>query len=418
MIHVRKAQEIKGAVSISGAKNASLPIIVAACLPDEDIRLSNVPVELNDVQVLVSVLRDLGFLIDQNGHELVFRNSQVKDILSDVPFEASKIRYSLLLLPLLLSLRGAVNNPLPGGCNLGDRKYDIHLDLLQKMGAGIHDSGTAITGSLSGRFKGADLSFHIATTSGTESAIIAAAKSEGVTRIKNANTRPEVLDLIHFLNGLGAKITFSTRYIEIQGVSTLSGGSYQILPDSHEAMSYIILAAMAQGEVKINNFDGRYLVEDLELMERIGVDVFRWQGDLYVSAKDKNLKPFSMATSPYPGINSDMQPLLAALAATIPGESIITDTRFNNRFQYVNEFAKMSIDIVNYENCAVIQGGKPIIGTQLFATDLRAGAALTFLSCVAQGKSTIDNFYQVERGYVDILGKLNDLGADILDERR
>lgn len=418
MISIRKADGIAGDINISGAKNASLPIIVAACLADGEVRLTNVPVELNDVQVLVAVLKELGFFIDQDGHELLFRNSLIQHVNSHVSTEASKIRSSLLLLPLLLSLNGQVVNPLPGGCNLGDRKYDIHLDLLQKMGAQIIDNGEVIAGNLKGRFHGADLSFHIATTSGSESAILAAVKSKGITRVRNANTRPEVLDLINFFNGLGAKITYSTRYIEIEGVDSLSGGTYDILPDSHEAMSYIILAAMARGELKVNSFDGRYLVEDLELMERIGVEVFRWQGDLYVSARNRELKPFSMATSPYPGINSDMQPLLAALATTIPGESIITDTRFNNRFQYVDEMRKLQADIVNYENCAIVQGGKPLRGTDLYATDLRAGAALTFLACVADGESTVDNFYQVERGYADIIGKLKHLGANLADMRQ
>jgi UDP-N-acetylglucosamine 1-carboxyvinyltransferase len=405
--------KIFGEINLSGAKNSALPIIIAACLSSEDVVLENVPIALNDVQVLISVLRDIGYIIEENGNSLYFKEPNKQLIKSVVNNEAAKIRYSLLLLPLLLSARGEISNPSPGGCNLGDRKYDIHLDLLQKMGAKIEDSNGRITGSLQGNFKGCELLFHTATTSGSESAIIAAAISEGRTIIKNANTRPEVIDLINFLNHLGAKIKYKTRYIEIEGVKRLFGGRYQVISDRHEGVSYIILAAMARGEIKINDFSTRFIREDIELLQKIGVDVFEWGNAVFVSAKNKQLNPFSMATSPYPGINSDMQPLFAALAATIRGESIITDTRFTDRFQYVEEFKKLGVDIVNYQNCAIIQGGNTLSGTDVYATDLRAGAALTLLGLVAQGTTRIQNFYQTERGYVDIINKITKVGGKI-----
>ena len=178
----------------------------------------------------------------------------------------------------------------------------------------------------------------------------------------------------------------------------------------------MILAAMLRSEIMIHDLTLQYIQEDVTLLRQIGVDIFEWGGNVYVSAKNKNLKPFSMATSPYPGINSDMQPLLAALACTIEGESIVTDTRFTQRFQYVDEFKKFGLDIVNYENCAVIHGAKTISGANVFATDLRAGAALTFLGCWANGITTVDNYYQTLRGYVGILEKLKSLGVSIEEE--
>lgn len=410
MITVLGGKEIFGEINLSGAKNSALPIIVAACLASDDVVLNNIPVALNDVQVLIAVLRDLGYKIVVEGNSLYFNKPNMQTISTVVSDEASKIRYSLLLLPLLLSARGKVSNPSPGGCNLGDRKYDIHLDLLQRLGAQIDDNLERITGKLEDGFKGCELLFHTATTSGSESAIIAAAISKGKTIIKNANTRPEVIDLINFLNHLGAKITYKTRYIEIEGVDKLDGGEYEIISDSHEGVSYIILAAMTRSEIKINNFNTKFIKEDVELLRSIGVEIFKWHNDLYVSAKNRELRPFSMATSPYPGINSDMQPLLAALATTIQGESIITDTRFTERFQYVEEFLKLGADIDNYQNCAIIQGGKTLTGAAVYATDLRAGAALTFLAAVAQGKTTIENYYQTERGYANIFEKMQGLG--------
>ncbi len=413
MICINGADRIFGEIELSGAKNAALPLLVAACLCDEDVTLHNMPTELNDVKVMVSILEDLGFLVEVHDHSITIKEPKKTEVSSIVPEQAGKIRYSLLLLPLLLGKNGKVVMPVPGGCKLGDRKYDIHIDTLNKLGAQMVESDTSISGMLEDGFSGTELLFHIATTSGSEGAIIAAALSKGKTVIKNANTRPEVIDLIDFLNSMGARITYKTRYIEIEGVERLHGGEYTIIKDSHEAVSYMILAAMLRSEIVIRDFDLQFIQEDVALLRQIGIDVFEWGGNVYVSAKGKELRPFSMATSPYPGINSDMQPLLAALACTIEGESIITDTRFTERFQYVSEFKKFGIDIVNYENCAVIHGSKPLNGTHVYATDLRAGAALTFLGSWCMGTTTIDNYYQTLRGYVGIVDKLKKLGVDI-----
>ena len=221
--------------------------------------------------------------------------------------------------------------------------------------------------------------------------------------------------MINFLNKMGADITYKTRYIEINGVKELFGGEYTIIKDSHEAVSYMILAAMLRSEIVIKEFNIDYITEDVRLLRHIGVDVFTWGKNVYITAKGKRLEPFSMATAPYPGINSDMQPLFAALACTIEGESIVTDTRFTERFQYVNEFRKFGLDIENYENCAVIHGRQFIKGEKVFATDLRAGAALTFLGCWARGITQIDNYYQTERGYVNNVEKLRQLGVKIYE---
>lgn len=416
MVIINGAKKVFGEIVLSGAKNSALPLLVAACMCRETVRLKNIPVELNDVKVLISILKKIGYKITVQDHDVIIHEPARSNVESNIPDEASKIRYSLLLLPLLLTQNGTVKDPIPGGCKLGDRKYDIHVETLRKLGAIIDESEKYISGTLSGKFVGNELLFHIATTSGSESAILAAVLAKGKTIIKNANTRPEVLDMINFLNAMGADISYRTRFIEINGVNELHGGEYTIIKDSHEAVSYMILAAMMRSEIVIKDFDLTFIEEDVKLLRQIGVDIFEWGGNVYVSAKGKELKPFSMATSPYPGINSDMQPLLAALACTIEGESIVTDTRFTERFQYVNEFRKFGFDIVNYENCAVIHGTKCIQGTSVFATDLRAGAALTFLGCWANGTTMIDNYYQTQRGYVGIIEKLQSLGVSVHGE--
>ena len=416
MVVIHGTDRVFGQIELSGAKNAALPMLAAACFCSETVQLNNMPVELNDVKVMISILREIGYQVDTEGHSITIKDPAKAELKTTIPDTAGRIRYSLLLLPLLLYRTGKVKNPSPGGCKLGDRKYDIHLDSLNKLGANMQEDAGYITGTLDHGFAGNELLFHIATTSGSESAILAAVLAEGKTVIKNANTRPEVIDMINFLNAMGADISYKTRYIEINGVKCLKGGEYSIIKDSHEAVSYMILAAMMRSEIVIKNFSLDFIREDVTLLRQIGVDVFEWGGDVFVSAKGKNLKPFSMATSPYPGINSDMQPLLAALACTIEGESIVTDTRFAERFQYVDEFRKFGFDIVNYENCAVIHGAKSIRGTNVYATDLRAGAALTFLGCWADGTTSIENYYQTQRGYVGIIEKLKSLGVEIYEK--
>ena len=413
MISINGGNTIFGEIRLSGAKNAALPILIGACLCSTDVTLHNIPTELNDIKVLISVLTEIGYDIEIKDHSVTIKSPAKSSVTSKVPDDAGKIRSSLLLLPLLLHKNGKVEDPVPGGCKLGDRKYDIHIESLRKLGAKMTEDESGIEGFLHGRFVGNDLRFHVATTTGTETAIIAATISKGKTVIKNANTRPEVIDLINFLNQMGAEITYKTRYVEVNGVEGLHGGEYTVIKDSHEAVSYMILAAMLRSEIVIRDFNLDFIEEDAALLRQIGVEIFEWGGNVYVSAKGKELKPFSMATSPYPGINSDMQPLLAALACTIEGESIITDTRFAQRFQYVDEFRKFGFDIVNYENCAVIHGSRSRPGADVYATDLRAGAALTFLGCWADGVTHIDNYYQTLRGYVGIVGKLNSLGVNI-----
>ncbi len=413
MYIAKEANKIFGKINLSGSKNAALPIITAACLSEEKVILHNVPLQLIDVKILLDLLNDIGFNIKKKDEDkLEFFNKSIK-INHMVPDQAGKIRYSLLFLSLLLHKTGRIKLPLPGGDKIGLRKHDIHINSLKKMGANIIEECDYFDGTLEGDFKGQDLTFHTATTSGTENVIIAATLADGKTIIRNANTRPEVIDLIRFLTTLGASIIFKTRYIEIEGVDRIKGGEFGIMNGRDEALTYIILAGMKRGEVKIKNFNMDNIKTDVTLLKEIGLEIFEWGNDLYASAKNKELKPFSMAISPYPGIESDMQPLYAALAASIEGESIITDMRFTDRFQYVEEFKKFGIDIDNYGNSVIVKGGKELKGTNATATDLRCGVALLLLGSIAKGETKIKNAYQVDRGYISIANKLNSLGCKI-----
>lgn len=397
-------------VKLGGSKNAILPIIAASCLCSEDVTLHNVPTKLNDVKVMLEVLNGLGFknkIVDDS--TVIMLGSQNTDISSDVSEEASLIRYSLLFMSILLSKTGKLNMPSPGGCNFGERKYDIHLDSLIKMGATMEDDCVKIVGDAPNGLKGTDLNFHTATTTGTENVLIAAAMAKGKTTISNAHTNPEVNDMINFLNSVGAKITYKPRYIEVEGVDRLGGGEYTITSDRMEAVTFMILAAIHRSEICIENYSCRDIPVETDLLRNIGVEIFEWGGNIYISAKDKELNPFSMCTGPFPAI-TDMQPLFSALAATIKGQSVITEMRWAERFQYVSQFNKMGIDINNYQNCAVVDGGATIKGADVFSNDLRAGAALTLLATAAEGDSIIRNSYQIGRGYNGFVEKLCGLG--------
>lgn len=411
MYIIEGANTISGGVSLGGAKNIALPVLAAACACGGDVRLENMPLSLNDVRVLIDTLRECGFVIEEDGKTVLVRNSAVKTINPVAPPVAGKIRYSLLLLSLLLQHAGKAAIPLPGGCDIGERKFDIHLDSLEKMGAKTRSDDRQISAEAA-FLSGARLIFHTATTSGTENVLIAAATAKGKTVIENAHTSPEIVSLINFLVQMGAKITWRTRYIEIEGVPALSGGEFTIPPDRNEAVTFMCLAAMARGRVTLKNFDLGNVREDVLLLRRIGAEVEPSGSGAIADAAGKTLEPFHLCTAPFPGI-SDMQTLFAALAATVVGESVITDMRFNTRFAYVGEFRKMGIDIYNYENSGIIYGGKRPAGAAVRATDLRAGAALCLLGAIAKGRTEISNVYQIERGYEDFVEKLRALGVDI-----
>lgn len=416
MYVVEKARRVYGEVMLSGSKNAALPILLSTLLCNDTIILKNVPLELNDIKVAIDILKNFGTIIKKIDNSTIEISNKKQKINKNVLESANYIRSSLLFLSILLNLKDEVYIPLPGGDQIGERKYDIHLASLREMGAEIKEEDKYFQAKINGKFKSRHLNFHTATTTGTENVIIAALFAPGKTVIENANTRPEVIHFINFLNKIGAKITYNTRIVEIEGVDKLYGGEFEIMLGRDEALTYAILAGITRGEICIKNFNLINVQTDVNLLKQIGIDIFEFGNDVYISAKNKQLKPFSMATAPYPGINSDMQPLFAALAATIEGESIITDMRFETRFQYVNEFKKMNINIKNYSNTCIIYGGEAIQGNRVIATDIRCGAALVLLGCVAGDKTIIENSNQIDRGYIDIASKLNYLGCNIKKE--
>ena len=402
-------KRLKGSIRLNGAKNATLPILAASTLTDEEVILKNVPIKLNDVQIMINILKSLGKKIIYEGDRLIITGPLKTHVVP--PELGNRIRYSLLFLGALLNRLGKSCVPNPGGCNIGDRKFDLHIMGLQCMGAQFHIEEDTIEATRD-ELAGTEISFYLPTTSGTQNVILGALSAQGETVLKNANTRPENMDFGDFLKSMGADIKMGNRVAHIKESGVLHGTEYTIMNGPDELVSYIIATAITGGEVRIENADLKYVPTDVKVLREAGVEIFEWGDSVYVSAPNQ-LKQIDIFTTPYPGINSDMQPLYSVFASMANGESTVTDMRFTERFQYVEELAKFGVNIIAYGNCAVIQGGKPLKGSDTIATDLRGGCALVLAGLVAEGTTTIGNISQIERGYIDLPEALRRLGADI-----
>ncbi|SEO25443.1 UDP-N-acetylglucosamine 1-carboxyvinyltransferase [Amphibacillus marinus] len=408
---VTGGKKLNGEVKLSGAKNAALPMIVAACLGEEYTTLRNVPTNLNDVKTLVNILVELGADIIVKGDVVACKRGGFPNHLR-APEKSSSIRYSLLLLGLAAAFSERLSLPLPGGCKIGDRKYDLHIHGLEKLGARIEEETASLFIESNG-LKGSNIEFYLPTTSGTENIIIAAALAEGRTTLLNANTRPEVMQLAELLNAMGADVSCKNRIVDICGKNQIKGGiEISVMPGWDEAVTYAVAAGITNGEIYIPDFNTKYIKEDVRHLNMAGVRVFEWGSSLYISGKSKK-NPFDLFTAPYPGINSDMQPIFAALALVADGTSSIADLRFTDRFQYVSELKKFGADIVSFGNTAIINGGQHLKGSHVNATDLRGGAACILAGLICEGQTTISNVEQIERGYENITTKLTSLGASI-----
>ncbi len=408
---IRGPSKLGGEICVRGAKNAALPILLASAIAERPISLENVPVILEDVQVAVEALEFLGCRVEVSGDHAEVRPGEIKS--TTMPDEiCGRFRSSLLFLGLLAGKCGHARISMPGGCNLGYRKFDLHLDGLRRLGAKV-ELGESHIEVWADRMVGADIDFYLPTTTGTENIMLAACFAKGRTRIFNANTRPEIADLGAFLNTLGANVSVGNRVVEINGVSEFTGGHHRIMSGWDEALTYIMAAGMTKAEICVKDFSLGHVRSDVGYLRGAGLDLFEWGGNVYVSGKDKTLQSFDLFTAPYPGVNSDMQPLFAAFASQCHGETTITDQRFTDRFQYVNQLQKLGMPIESHGNCAVIQGPARLRGGRVEATDLRCGAALILSALVADGTTEIGNAREIYRGYENLVTRMERLGADI-----
>lgn len=400
---------LKGKVKLSGAKNSGLRLQAASILTDDELILTNFPNGLSDAIIHNQMLEVLGKVIKVDGTELTISNGISK---SELIWNDRSIRNTLLIWGATTSKTGYSKVPLPGGCKIGERKYDIHILVLEQLGAKVWEEGDYLCAKVEGRLKGNDIHLPMRSTGATENAIMSATLAEGITTIWNPHIRPEILDLIAMLIKMGAKIEVrGNESIIVEGVEKLHGTTHEVVPDNMEALTFLIAAAVTNGEIEIEDFPTEHLEVPLIYLIESGAKLYK--GPHSVISKESTCYPLEIATGPYPGINSDMQPLLAVYATKAKGLSRIVDLRFPDRFGYASQLEKMGATVEIVQNQLNIKGGDLLTGTEVYADDLRAGAALLIAGMIAEGTTVIHNADQIERGYENFIEKFQSIGANI-----
>lgn len=405
--------KLEGQVRISGAKNAVLPILTASILADEPVTISNVP-HLHDVTTTMGLLGEMGAKIVV-GERLETQVDPTTINNFAAPYHLVRtMRASILVLGPLLARHGQAIVALPGGCAIGSRPVDMHLQAMEKMGAVIEVTNGNINANVNGRLKAATIVFDQVTVTGTENVIMAAVLAQGTSILKNAAREPEVVDLINFLNYLGAKIEGGgTATLKITGVDSLSGGKYGVLPDRIEAGTYLAAAAITRGRVKLKGITPDILEAVLVKFEQAGAVIET--GDDWISLDMQGRRPraVGLRTSPYPGFPTDMQAQFMAINCIADGTATITETIFENRFMHVQEMKRMGANIRLEGHTAICTGVPELTGAPVMATDLRASASLVLAGLAAKGETSVDRIYHIDRGYECIEEKLSQLGANI-----
>jgi UDP-N-acetylglucosamine 1-carboxyvinyltransferase len=401
---------LAGEVSVSGAKNAALPILCAALLTAEPLTITNMP-RLNDVRTMQTLLAQMGVTIEQGDGALTLAAPRVERALA--PYELVKtMRASILALGPLLARCGEARVSLPGGCAIGLRPVDQHVKGLQAMGAAI-DLDHGYIDAKAKRLTGAPFLFDMVTVTGTENLMMAAALAEGVTTLENAAREPEVVDLAECLNAMGARISGAgSDRIVIEGVPRLAGTTHAVMPDRIETGTYLTAAAAAGGEIALRGARADTLQAVLEKLAEAGAEI-RFDEDTIRLSRRGPLKAANVRTAPYPGFPTDMQAQLMALMTIAEGTSVITETIFENRMMHVQELKRLGADIEVEGSTAIVRGVPRLTAATVMATDLRASAGLVIAGLIAEGRTTIDRIYHLDRGYEAIERKLSALGARI-----
>lgn len=408
-------RRLEGEVEISGAKNAVVAILPATILADEPCVIENVP-DISDVEISFRILEELGAKIERLApHTYRVDTTGVNSCC--VPYEsARKMRASYYFMGALLGRFGHARVSMPGGCPLGDRPIDQHLKAFSKLGANCKVDRGMVDITTAEGLKGNQIFFDVVTVGATMNAILAAVKADGLTVIENAAKEPHIVDLASFLNSMGAEIMGAgTDTIKIRGVKYLRATDYAVIPDQIEAGTYMVAAAATRGNVLIKNVIPKHLESIISVMEKIGVNIDQYDDSVRVSV-DGPLVKTSVKTRPHPGFPTDMQPQISALLCLAEGTSMIKEGVSEQRFQYVDELRRMGADVQVDGKVAVIEGTGKLTGAPVKACDLRAGAALMIAGLAATGVTYIEDIFHIERGYADMEGKLNALGACITKE--
>lgn len=411
-IIVRGGNQLNGTVKVEGAKNAVLPVIAASILASKGKSvITDVPT-LADVYTINEVLRNMNADVRFDNNTVTIDASQ--QLMTEAPFEyVRKMRASVLVLGPLLARYGHAKVAMPGGCAIGSRPIDLHLKGFEAMGADVHVGNGFVEANVTGRLKGAKVYLDVPSVGATENLMMAAALADGKTILENCAKEPEIVDLANFLNKMGGKVVGAgTETIRIEGVEYLYGTEHPIIPDRVEAGSYMVAAAVTGGNVLIENAVSEHLRSVISKLEEMNV-IVQEEADGIRVIGPKVLKATDIKTLPHPGFPTDMQSQMMALMLCAEGTSVITETVFENRFMHVEEFRRMNAKMKIEGRSVIIEGSCDLQGAEVAATDLRAGAALIIAGLRAEGFTRVTELKHIDRGYVDLAGKLASLGADI-----
>ncbi|MEM1089536.1 MAG: UDP-N-acetylglucosamine 1-carboxyvinyltransferase [Pseudomonadota bacterium] len=412
-IVIRGGSPLSGSVVASGAKNAVLPILAGSLLCDEPVEIGNVP-HLQDVTTTIELLAQMGaeIIVDER-MRLHVDTTSVNHFYA--PYDLVKtMRASILVLGPLVARYGQANVSLPGGCAIGTRPVNLHIEGLRALGADISVEGGYIKAVSRGRLRGCRIVLDMVTVTGTENIMMAAALADGTTIIENAAQEPEVVDLANFVNTMGGRISGAgTNTIVVEGVERLGGAPYEVLPDRIETGTYLVAGAISGGHIKVRKARPETLDVVLAKLDECGAHLTIGEDFIELDMAGRRPKAVDVTTSPFPGFPTDMQAQFTALNAIAEGTGTITETVFENRFMHVQELQRLGADIQLRGNTAIIKGVESMTGAELMATDLRASACLVLAGLAAEGETIVDRIYHIDRGYENIEEKLKALGANI-----
>ena len=412
-LEIRGGKQISGVIKISGSKNATLPILASTILTNKKIIIRNIPI-VRDVETMATLLNTIGSTVKLNKTKKTIEILNNKALKTFASYNLLKtMRAGVLVLGPLLAKYGTAKVSLPGGCSIGSRPIDLHLNALKKMGANIKVKNGYINASAKNGLKGCLINFPKISVGATENILIASCFSKGKTKLRNCATEPEVIDLINFLRKLGCKINqIGKRSIDVVGVKNLKPATHKVIFDRIEAGTYIIAGALTNGNIKITNINPKIISTEINLLKKMKVKI-KMKKNYIIVKRSKKIKSINTATKPYPGFPTDLQAQIMVLMTKATGISTIKENIFENRFMHVSELRRMGANIQITGNKAKIDGGNILYGAEVMATDLRASVCLVLAGLIAKEKTIVNRIYHLDRGYEDIEKKLSNCGAQI-----
>ena len=410
-LEVLGANKLKGQINISGSKNASLPILAATLLSRKKIYLNNLP-KVKDIETMINLIQSLGSKVKFDNKKLIIDNSKQQKKIASYNLMKT-MRAGILVLGPLLAKFGSAKVSLPGGCAIGTRPVDIHLKALSKLGVKYKIIEGYVHATAPKGLKGSKIRFPKISVGATENLIIAASLAKGTTILSNCAIEPEIKDLINFLNKAGCKIKWITkRSIKIQGVSKINETNYKIMFDRIEAGTYLVAAAVTEGNLTIKNVVPSIIQTEIDILKKIGAKISIKKGDIHIIG-NKKINNINIKTAPYPGFPTDLQAQIMVLLCKANKKSLIKEDIFENRFMHVAELNRMGANISTNGNKAIVEGNINFAAAELMATDLRASVSLILAALTAKGKSVINRIYHLDRGYESLEKKLKKVGAKI-----